>query len=120
MFLVSVLCKAGRGVITNDRVEGRDQHQGLGEMAGDTVMISGDSTDTMVSEGRADITEESRGLQHGVYHYRLEYVEFKLTTATGDTHCDMVTHHLGSHHRHCLTLRRIHLTCNNQRLILLH
>ena len=114
VFLVRVLREVGCGIVTYHRIEGRDQHQGLGEMSGDAVMIGSDSTDAVVGEGCADVTEEPRGLKHGMHHHRLKHVEFKLTAAARDAHRDVVAHHLCSDHRHCLTLGRVHLTCNNQ------
>ena len=70
--------------------------------------------DTVVGKRPANVTKEPGGLQHSLHYHRLEHIQFKVTAAPRHGHCYVVAHHLGSHHRHRLTLRRVHFTCNVQ------
>ena len=103
---VGDLCRL---VVTDLRVERRDKHEAVVHQLLDPRIIRLDAAHAVLLEAHAGVADQAGRLQEVGADDGLEHVQLVVSLRTADRDSHVVTHHLGSHHRHRLALRRVHL-----------
>ncbi len=94
ILLISPLGDLRGAVVADDRIQCSDEHQGIGQMAGDGVTIRRDTDHAVFGETGTGICQPSERFQQVMNQDRFKGVEFKMAVGPGDTNSDIVAHHL--------------------------
>ena len=107
--LVSVVSNLGGILVTDQRRESRDVHQGAIEEVINLFLVRGNAVNAVFSEGYFNVGEQTDALQQVVSDHGLEDVQFEVALGSSEADRGVVAHHLNGNHRDSLTLGRIDL-----------
>lgn len=96
-------------IVTNVRIQCRDEHQTLVKHLLDVVDIRDYAYDAIVGECEAGISEQSRRSQGVSAHSEFKDVELKVSVAAGDGNRHIITYYLTTDRGEMFGLRGIHL-----------
>ena len=108
--LVERLVRGLRGVLVTDvRVQRRDEHERAMEILVHLLAVRRDSCDAAVVERLDRVGEEACGLEEVIDHDRHEDVQLEIALRGGKADCGIVAHDLHGDHRDGLALCRVDL-----------